>query len=76
MNLGPAYLELDAIGGRQRRPRSYGHQIQVQEFRRPEFEVKLNPGRRPVLRRRERDVEVSATYYAGGPLPNARSTGR
>ena len=41
MNLGTAYLELNAIGGSGGMDNiSHGHPIQVQEFRRPEFEVK------------------------------------
>ena len=71
MNLGPAYLQLDAIGSGSLDGRSYGHQIQVQEFRRPEFEVKVNPGEGPFFVGEGATAEVTANYYAGGALPNA-----
>ena len=74
MNLGPAYLQIDAIGGGNYDSRSYGHQIEVQEFRRPEFEVKLNPGEGPYFVGESANVEATAAYYAGGPLPNAPVT--
>ena len=71
MNLGPAYLQIDAIGGSGAENRSYGRQIQVQEFRRPEFEVKVSPSEGPYFVGESATAEVSASYYAGGPLPNA-----
>ena len=71
MNLGPAYLQFDAIGSGNLDGRSYGHQIQVQEFRRPEFEVKVNPGEGPFFIGESATAEVTANYYAGGALPNA-----
>ncbi len=71
MNLGPAYLQFDAVASGNYDNRSYGHQIDVQEFRRPEFEVKLNPGEGPYFVADSATVEASAAYYAGGPLPNA-----
>jgi alpha-2-macroglobulin len=74
MNLGPAYIQLDAIGGGNIDMRSFGHQIQVQEFRRPEFEVKTTPSEGPYFVGDSAHVEVSANYYAGGPLPNADVT--
>jgi len=51
---------------------SYYHTFQVQEFRRPEFEVTTRnetPG--PYFAGEHAVVAVSANYYAGGPLPNA-----
>ncbi len=71
MNLGPAYIQFDVLGAGNIDMRSYGHQIQVQEFRRPEFEVKVNAGEGPYFIGESATAEVSAAYYAGGPLPNA-----
>jgi uncharacterized protein YfaS (alpha-2-macroglobulin family) len=75
MNLGPAGLELTAEGG------SGGvdnlqtyHQFQVQEFRRPEFEVKTTASEGLHLVGDSATVEVSANYYAGGGLPDAEVT--
>ena len=51
MNLGTAYLELNATGGSGGVDNTgYGHPIQVQEFRRPEFEVKATAEKAPSLR--------------------------
>ncbi|MGD9316968.1 MAG: MG2 domain-containing protein, partial [Anaerolineae bacterium] len=75
-NLGYAQIWLEAVGslggldGRQQY-----HGIQVQEFRRPEFEVSARnetPG--PYFAGDEAVVAVEASYYAGGALPNAEVT--
>ncbi len=71
MNLGYAYLQLDAIGGSGADNRSWGHQLQVQEFRRPEFEVKVTAAEGPFFVGGSATADVSASYYAGGGLPNA-----
>lgn len=50
----------------------YGHSFQVQEFRRPEFEVSArNESAGPFFLDGQATVAVSANYYAGGALPNA-----
>lgn len=50
----------------------YSHSFQVQEFRRPEFEVTArNATTGPYYLNGEAVVAVSAQYYAGGSLPNA-----
>lgn len=73
MNLGPATIVFDAsVPGLQ--PQGYGLTVQVQEFRRPEFEVKVNAGEGPFFIGESATAEVSAAYYAGGPLPNAPVT--
>jgi len=72
-NLGFAYIDLSldgvsGIGG----PRSTSQPFQIQEFRRPEFEVTArneSPG--PYLRTDPATVAVDAAYFSGGPLPNA-----
>jgi hypothetical protein len=77
MNLGTAYLELNATGGSGGVDNTgYGHPIQVQEFRRPEFEVKATAGEGPFFAGGSAPLEVKASYYAGGPLPDAETTWR
>ena len=50
------------------------HQIQVQEFRRPEFEVSArNETTGPYFVGDHAILAVEANYYAGGPLPNAET---
>ncbi|MCP4362273.1 MAG: hypothetical protein GY796_30065, partial [Chloroflexi bacterium] len=69
VNLGKAHLVLQANGQR------YRHTFQIQEFRRPEFEVKA--GAETVSSHIINDpsiISVAANYYAGGPLPNAEVT--
>jgi len=54
---------------------SYGHAFQIQEFRRPEFEVTArNETSGPYFAGDSAVVAVEAKYYAGGPLPNADVT--
>lgn len=54
---------------------SYGHSFQIQEFRRPEFEVTArNETSGPYFAGDSAVAAVEAKYYAGGPLPNADVT--
>jgi uncharacterized protein YfaS (alpha-2-macroglobulin family) len=76
VNLGQAYLNLDAqgrlagLGGT-----SYGHVLQVQEFRRPEYEVNASTETSgPYFAGGHAVLAVEASYYAGGPLPEADVT--
>jgi uncharacterized protein YfaS (alpha-2-macroglobulin family) len=72
-NLGYAQLNITASGlpGRIDNARYY-HSFQIQEFRRPEFEVTArNETTGPYFAGEEAVVAVKAEYYAGGPLPNA-----
>ncbi len=75
-NLGYAQLILDAEGSRGGlNGWQYTHSFQIQEFRRPEFEVTARnetPG--PYFAGVDATVAVEASYYAGGPLPNAEVT--
>ena len=72
MNLGHANLTLYAEGfpsnlnGYQT-----NHTFQVQEFRRPEYEVKVAASNGPHFIRGFASVTAAANYYAGGALPNA-----
>ncbi|HEX8367883.1 MAG TPA: alpha-2-macroglobulin family protein [Pyrinomonadaceae bacterium] len=68
MNLGYASIQLGTNEG------SYlhGHQFQVQEFRRPEFEVTTKvETEAPHFVGASANVAVEAKYYAGGGLANA-----
>jgi len=64
-NLGDAWLELDSEGS------SHRHRIPIQEFRRPEVEVTAEADRDRFVLGEEATVEVSARYFAGGPLPDS-----
>ncbi len=69
-NLGYATVELNANSGLD--GRNYSHSFQIQEFRRPEFEVTArNETSGPYFADGSATVAVEAKYYAGGPLPNA-----
>ena len=75
MNLGHAYMELTATdatlpGNTQQ------HYLQVQEFRRPEFEVNTQASEGPHFVKGHAETSVTASYYAGGGLPNAEVTWR
>lgn len=73
INLGQAQLILHPLGsaGGMRADR-YMHSFQIQEFRRPEFEVKArNETTGPYFVGDQAVLAVEAKYYAGGPLPNA-----
>lgn len=70
VNLGEAWIELK---GPQRRDNSvHFHSFQIQEFRRPEFEVSARlESAGPYFRDEPATVAVDAKYFSGGPLPNA-----
>jgi hypothetical protein len=75
MNLGAAYLQLVAQGGTERgEGRGYNHSLQVQEFRRPEFEVNAQSSEGPHFAGGQATTTVAASYYAGGGLANADVT--
>ncbi|HEX8852554.1 MAG TPA: MG2 domain-containing protein, partial [Pyrinomonadaceae bacterium] len=73
MNLGHTSLQLDAQGGTNPAPlgRQHQHVLQVQEFRRPEFEVKAQADEGLHFVGSHAQVNVTASYFAGGGLPNA-----
>jgi uncharacterized protein YfaS (alpha-2-macroglobulin family) len=75
MNLGAAVLALEAQGTSL--PGSeHTHAFEVQEFRRPEFEVKAQASEGPHFVRDHATVTLTAAYYAGGALPGAEVTWR
>jgi hypothetical protein len=75
-NLGYAQIRLEAVGSLTGLGgREFHHSFQVQEFRRPEFEVSArNETTGPYFAGGQATVAVEASYYAGGPLPNAEVT--
>jgi hypothetical protein len=74
-NLGHTQLILHPIGNMAGISYTYHyHNIQVQEFRRPEFEVTArNETTGPYFVGDQAMLAVEAKYYAGGPLPNAET---
>jgi len=75
-NLGYANISLEARGSLAGLDGRHAyHTFQVQEFRRPEFEVSArNETTGPYFVGGHAVVAVEASYYAGGPLPNAEVT--
>ncbi|HLL24936.1 MAG TPA: MG2 domain-containing protein, partial [Kofleriaceae bacterium] len=72
-NLGYARVELVAKG---KDPwvtsgGTFHHGFQIEEFRRPEFEVSAAASQGPFLVGEGGDVTVKAKYYTGAPLPAA-----
>jgi uncharacterized protein YfaS (alpha-2-macroglobulin family) len=72
-NLGYAQIQLSAMGNVSGlNGTSQYHSFQIQEFRRPEFEVTArNETTGPFFVGEYATVAVEAAYFAGGPLPNA-----
>jgi hypothetical protein len=72
MNLGHSSLQFQAEGaGVLEANRQHQHAIQVQEFRRPEFEVSAKADGGPHFVGGHAQATVSASYYAGGGLPDS-----
>jgi alpha-2-macroglobulin len=70
MNLGYAKIEFKTEGG-SFNGSQYQHSFQVQEFRRPEFEVSASTDGGPHFVGGFATSTVSSSYFAGGALPNA-----
>ena len=70
MNLGQAFLRF-RLSGANAAATEFGHIFQVQEFRRPEFEVSTRVSEGAHFAGGHATATVEAKYYAGGPLPNA-----
>jgi len=74
-NLGYASIYLSARNVSGVYSTDYYHNFQIQEFRRPEFEVTArNEEKGPFFIGDDAVVAISAQYYAGGPLPGAETT--
>jgi len=76
VNLGHAHvrLELSAIAGVHNT--TYSHSFDIQEFRRPEFEVDASVSEGPHYVGGHAVATVVAKYYAGGGLSNAETEWR
>jgi hypothetical protein len=75
MNLGSATIELHARTKKKDTPNAQTwHSFEVQEFRRPEYEVTASLSEGPHLVKSHAVATVAAKYYAGGALPNADVT--
>jgi hypothetical protein len=76
VNLGHAQLQFNAQGSLTNLSSTqYYHSFQIQEFRRPEFEVSArNESTGPFFAGDHAIVAVEAKYFAGGPLPGAETT--
>jgi uncharacterized protein YfaS (alpha-2-macroglobulin family) len=71
-NLGYAHIHFSAAGPAPEFDKAaFTHMIQVEEFRRPEFEVTAQASQGPFLVGGSGDVTVKAKYFSGGPLPGA-----
>jgi uncharacterized protein YfaS (alpha-2-macroglobulin family) len=68
-NLGTGTIELSNVGG----STFATHQFEIQEFRRPEFEVSAVVSEGPHVVGRHAIASVTAAYYAGGGLPSAQA---
>ncbi|MFP5487330.1 MAG: alpha-2-macroglobulin family protein, partial [Acidimicrobiia bacterium] len=69
-NLGSAWVQLGLLGVDA--GASGSHSFQIQEFRRPEFEVTARAeSSAPFFAAAPTTVAVDAEYFAGGPLPDA-----
>ncbi|MBK9371869.1 MAG: hypothetical protein IPN01_37195 [Deltaproteobacteria bacterium] len=70
MNLGTGYVELALVGG-DLDGGGFTHPLNVQEFRRPEFEVGMSVGDGPYVLGERFLATVTASYFAGGGLASA-----
>jgi uncharacterized protein YfaS (alpha-2-macroglobulin family) len=64
MNLGAATVQFELA----RDKSSFAHHFQVQEFRRPEFEINVKASEAPHFVGSFATVAMSANYYAGGDV--------
>ena len=69
-NLGYTSLTLSLDSAQYLNTSTY-HSFEIQEFRRPEFEIKTEHAGGPYFVGGSADVTVDALYYTGGALPDA-----
>ncbi len=72
-NLGYAWIEMQSALDDDYESR-HDHVFQIQEFRRPEYEVSASLSEGPHIAGGHALATVSASYFAGGPLPSAEVT--
>ncbi|HEY6401016.1 MAG TPA: MG2 domain-containing protein, partial [Blastocatellia bacterium] len=71
INLGYSPLMLTALNAGGVTENVYNHTIRVEEFRRPEYEVKTTVSEGPHFVRDHATLTVAANYYAGGGLADS-----
>ncbi|HEU0177578.1 MAG TPA: alpha-2-macroglobulin family protein [Blastocatellia bacterium] len=71
MNLGYSPLMLTALNAGGVADYVYNHTLRVEEFRRPEYEVKTTVSEGPHFVREHATLTVAANYYAGGGLADS-----
>jgi uncharacterized protein YfaS (alpha-2-macroglobulin family) len=72
MNLGPVSIRLETVGAASDLDsRRHVHYFQVEEFRRPEFEVSVSHDPGPHIVGGAALFTVAASYFAGGGLPDS-----
>lgn len=70
VNLGTGWVKL-AVGNEKTTLISHNHRFQIQEFRKPEFEVSIVPSSPPHFIGEFGTMTMSAKYYSGGGLSGA-----
>ena len=71
-NTGPTGVQLQLNGEPALGQQSTWHQMDIEQYRRPEFEVTTTPQTQPpFLATHPVTVGANGSYYAGGPLPSA-----
>jgi uncharacterized protein YfaS (alpha-2-macroglobulin family) len=75
VNLGRARVLIRLPGVSASRTTHY-HRFRIQEFRRPEFEVSASPTSGPHFVGSFGQFTAKASYFSGGPLPNAEVSWR
>jgi hypothetical protein len=70
-NLGSARVALEIEGARAFHGERTSHSFEIQEFRKPEFEVTAQATEGPHFVGKHAIATVAATYFAGGGLPDA-----
>jgi alpha-2-macroglobulin len=68
-NLGQSFVQINPVGVPALFSNGTGHAFQIEQFRRPEFEVVTHPeGSATVVSTKPATVAADASYFAGGPL--------
>jgi alpha-2-macroglobulin len=74
-NLGQGWIQLELLGAARIDVRHASHPLQLAEFRRPAFEVSVEPTTAgPYLATQPATVALTAEYFGGGPVGGAPVT--
>jgi len=74
VSLGSAFVELEAITDLSLPYPNHRHRFRIEEFRRPDYELRITRSDESLLRGSKMQVEVCAQYYTGGALAGAGIT--